>query len=55
MNKYIKCDEEFIDEAMRVCSPSTIAAINIKHFLESYPEAENVIEIERGEDGNGQA
>lgn len=55
MNKYIKCDEEFIDEAMRVCSSSTMAAINIKHFLESYPAAKNVIEIECEEDSNEQA
>lgn len=53
MNKYIKCDEEFIDKAMSVCSSSTIAAINIKHFLESYPAATNIIEV-NGEEDNEQ-
>jgi hypothetical protein len=49
MNKYIKCDEKFIDEAISVCNPSAIAAIRMKEFLQNYP-ASDVEEVIRCED-----
>lgn len=47
MNKYIKCDEKFIDEAISVCSSSVIAAIKMKEFLQNYP-ASDVEEVKYG-------
>lgn len=34
MTKYIKCDEDFIDRAMRACGPCTTAVIGITELLE---------------------
>lgn len=37
MDKYIKCDQEFIDGAIHSCSASTTASLKIREFLENYP------------------
>ena len=53
MNKYIKCDEVFIDQITSLCNSSATAMMKVKEFLESYPAATNIIEV-NGEEGNEQ-
>lgn len=48
MTKYIKCDEDFIDRAMRACGPCTTAVIGITELLEQ-ESAADVVEVKHGE------
>ena len=49
MTKYIKCDEDFIDRAMRACGPCTTAVIGITELLEQ-ESAADVVEVVRCKD-----
>ena len=47
MEKYIKCDEDFINRAMRACGPCTTAVIGITELLEQETGAD-VVEVRHG-------